>query len=85
MKEKIKTLSFWLGVGASIILILDCVSEIFGFAIKSEIVQNIIVTICSVLVLLGVITKKNIGDSIDSTSEELMQEIKINTDETKKD
>ena len=84
MKEKFRTVSFWLSLGASIVLVLDCLSQIFGFAVRSEVVQMIIATVCSVLVLLGVVTKRDLKDSKELTPEELLEEIKISSDDIKK-
>ena len=84
MKEKIKTTSFWLGLSGALVLIADCVSDIFGIAMFSDKVESVVITICSVLVLLGIITKKNVGDSAESTTEELLYEIKNQDDNDNK-
>lgn len=78
MKEKIRTTSFWLGVSSACILIVDCVSDILGFEICSGTIEKIVMTIASVLVMLGIITKKNVGDSGDISSEELLKELQEN-------
>ena len=86
MKEKIKTTSFWLGIGGAIVILVECVASVFGFNVAPELVEKIIVSVCSVLVLLGVITKKTVNDKAESTQEELLSEIKdkeFNSDEEK--
>lgn len=76
MKEKIKTTTFWLGVSSAIILIIDCVAELFDFKISSGVIEGILTTVCSVLVLLGIVTKKNVGDSCEISQDDLLQELK---------
>lgn len=80
MKEKLKTTSFWLGVGSAIVVIVDSIGELFGFGIASQEISNIFVSICSVLVLLGIVTKKSTTDTTDSSQEELLTEIKNSQD-----
>lgn len=75
MKEKLKTTSFWLGLCGAVVLIVECVADIFNIKICSDIIENIVVTICSVLVMLGIVTKKNVGDTQVSSKEDLLQEI----------
>ena len=79
MKDKIKTTSFWLGVGGAIVILIDCISSIFGFSIAPDVVENIIISVCSILVLLGVITKKSVNDKGERSKEDLLQEIKNNS------
>lgn len=75
MKEKIKFLSFWLGLGGAIIIIINSLSSILGFEICTGDIENIILSVCSILVLLGIITKKNSSEIDVSTQEELLDEI----------
>lgn len=75
MKEKLKTTSFWLGIGSCVILIISCLSKIFGFEICEEQIENVVVTICSVLVTMGIITKKNTTDADTNSKDELIADI----------
>ena len=75
MKDKIKTSSFWLGLGGAVVLCINCLSDLFGVTICEERVEGIIVTICSVLVMLGIITKKNVSDTNPVSKDELIVEI----------
>ena len=58
MKERLKTTSFWLGLSGAVVIIVESISSLFNVEIASSVVEGIIMTICSVLVLLGIITKK---------------------------
>lgn len=75
MKNKIKTTSFWLGVGSSIVIALSCLSELFGFEVCTDVVDNIVVCVCSVLVMLGIITKRSDQDVESVTKDDLIAEI----------
>lgn len=81
MKDKLKTTSFWFGVSGAVVLILDCLSRIIGIEVYSSTVQNIILSICSILITVGFITKRKVGDTVEVSKEELLDEIE---DEMKK-
>lgn len=75
MINKLKTTSFWLGLSGAVVLILDSLSSIFNIKLYSQEVQSIIITICSVLVMLGIVTKKNTDDKNDSSKQELLDDL----------
>ncbi len=56
MKEKFKSYSFWMSVTAGVILVINNLGKVFGFAVKSETVTQIVDSICGVLILFGVLT-----------------------------
>lgn len=74
MKEKIKTTSFWLGVAGAVLILIESVADIFNVTICSETIETIVVSICSILVLLGIITKKNVSDTSAVSTEDLLME-----------
>lgn len=75
MKNKIRTTSFWLGLSGAIVIILETISNILGLNLYSKEIESIILSICSALVMVGIITKKNVTDEKESTSEDLLEEI----------
>lgn len=74
MKKKFRTTSFWLGLCSAIVLILDTISEIIGLELYSNEVKRIVLSICSILVTIGIITKRNENES-DVSKEDLLKEI----------
>lgn len=74
MKKKLRTTSFWLGLCGALVLILDTISEIIGLELYSKEVERIVLSICSILVTIGIITKRNENDS-DVSKEDLLKEI----------
>ena len=75
MKNNLKTTSFWVGVSGAIVVILDCLSSILNIKLYSQEVQTIIISICSVLIMVGYITKKSVDDKVESTKEDLLQDL----------
>lgn len=80
MKNKIRTTSFWLGLSGAIVIILETISNIFGLNLYSKEIESIILSICSALVMVGIITKKNVSDEKESSSEDLLEEINKDKD-----
>ena len=59
MKQKFRTTSFWLGLCGAIVIVLESISGVFGINLYSKEIESIILSICSALVMLGIITKKS--------------------------
>lgn len=80
MKKKIRTTTFWLGLSGAIVIVLETISSAFGINLYSKEIESIIMSICSALVMLGIITKKNVGDETVS-KDTLLEEIENSKDE----
>lgn len=74
MKQKFRTTTFWLGVSGAIVIILECISDVFGINLYSKEIENIVMGICSALVMLGIITKKSIKDKEQLPQDDLLEE-----------
>ena len=83
MKKKFRTTSFWLGLSGAVVIVLETLSNIIGINLHSREVESVILSICSALVMLGIVTKKNVKDVNESNAEDLLEE--INLEKTKKD
>ena len=55
LKEKIKSYSFWVSLASAIVLILKVIGTKFGFTIDASLASDLITSICSVLVITGII------------------------------
>lgn len=75
MKEKIKTTSFWLGVSGALVVTLDTLSGIFGVQLYSKEVETVVLTVCTILIMLGFVTKKNTGDRVEISKQDLLDEV----------
>lgn len=83
MKKKIRTTSFWLELSGAVGIMLETISSVLKLELYSKEVEAIILAICSVFVVLGVITKKDVNDEKESSSEELLEEINKDNKEEK--
>lgn len=57
MKEKLKSYSFWVGLIASIMLVVKFIAENFGFSINEESINTVVNSILGILTVFGVINK----------------------------
>ena len=55
LKDRAKTYSFWVSLTSAIILILKVIGSKFGFEVDAVFVSDLVTSMCSVLVLLGII------------------------------
>lgn len=78
MMQKFKTTTFWLGLSSAIVIVLDTISGVFGIDLYSKEIESIVLSICSALVMLGIVTKRDSKDINISTREELLDEIDKN-------
>lgn len=83
MKKKFKTTSFWLALSGASVIILETLSKVIGLNLYSKEVETIILTICSLLIMLGYVTKKDVTDESDSSKDDLLED--LNKDKAKDD
>lgn len=74
MKQKLKNYSFWVGLSASIMLVVKFVAENFGFKIDENLINNIINSILGILTILGVINSPTKSNSTNGVSNEKLDE-----------
>lgn len=55
LKEKIKSYSFWVSLTSALVLILKVIGSKFGFNIDATLASDIITSLCSILVITGII------------------------------
>ena len=76
--KKIKKYSFWTGLSAAVVILVNALGKAFGFSIDNQIVEEIIMAICGVLVALGIVclpvnTKQE--DDISSNDENKSEQV----------
>ena len=70
LKDKMKTYNFWISLVSAILLTVKVVGDKYGFIVDSNLVMDITTGVCSVFVILGIITSptkansKSIGEKI---------------------
>lgn len=64
---KIKTTGFWLSLSGAILILVQTIGNIVGFAINAQYFNEIVTSICGVLVVVGVLipTKKSKEDDVE--------------------
>lgn len=80
IKQRLKNVGFWVSLGAAIVLILDA----FGVSINVPYAQEVINTVCSSLVLLGLLNDPTSGkgylDGKDMTLSSVISSILLDSD-----
>lgn len=56
IKEKLKTYNFWVSLGSAVFLILQIAGQKFGFYVDEGLFHDLFTSLCSILVILGIIT-----------------------------
>ncbi len=90
--KKIKSYSFWVSLSGAIIVLLNAFGNAFGFEIENKIVEDCVMSIASVLVVLGIVSngknsKENAANDveIDEEQNDVEEEILIEDCEEKED
>lgn len=55
LKERIKTYNFWVSLSSAIFLTLKLLGHQFGFHVDESLFSDLITSLCSILVILGII------------------------------
>lgn len=76
--KKFKTYAFWVALSSAVVILLQSLGKLFGFEIESSIIENVIMSICGVLVVLGIVTKPSDSqeDKKDESNKDNEKEIK---------
>ena len=56
MMKKFRTYAFWVALSGAIVILVQSLGKLFGFQIESVLIENVIMSICGVLVVLGIVT-----------------------------
>ena len=84
-KEKIKTYSFWTGLSAVVVLLCNSIAKCFGFSIDDGLIEDIIMSICGVLVAVGFVCAPKSQKTDTTNTEEIKDELTEALDEEEKD
>lgn len=84
MKNKIRTTSFWLGLSGAIVVLASAISNLFGVSISSSVVEDIVLSVCAVLICFGFVNKRTESGETCSKEELLDDILKENENEDEK-
>lgn len=70
---KIKTTGFWLSLSGAILILVQTIGNIVGFAVNVQYFNEIVTSICGVLVVVGVLipTKKSKEDDVEEHTDDI--------------
>lgn len=79
-KEKLKSYNFWISLVSALILILNILGDKFNFTVDPNLVIDLSTALCSIFVILGIISipkqKTNTNYTIEQTTERISADIK---------
>lgn len=55
-KKLISNYGFWTGLSAAAVMLFTSISKAFGLSIDNKIIEDIIMSICGVLVVFGIVS-----------------------------
>ncbi len=56
LKNRVKTYAFWVALSSAVVVLVQSLGKLFGFEIESSTIENVIMSICGVLIVLGIVT-----------------------------
>lgn len=78
LSERIKTYNFWVSLSSAIFLIIKVLGNQIGFDVDESLFSDLITSICSILVLLGIIVPPKYPElKISSKSKEIVNNEEI--------
>jgi len=51
-----KSYGFWTTLAGAVVILMNALGELFGFAIESKLIENVIMAVAGVLVALGIVS-----------------------------
>ena len=66
-----KSYSFWTTLAGAVVLFVNLLSKLCGFAVESELISDVIMAFAGILVALGIVTMpKNNGNNEENAEQE---------------
>ena len=76
--KKIKSYGFWVALSGAVVLLVNSLGEIFGFAVEDQVISNLIMAVAGVLIVLGVVnmpSKEELEEIEDQKTEEQSEKL----------
>ena len=86
MKKLFKSYSFWAALSCAVAIFLEDLSELLNLDINVSLVESVIMSFCGVLVVLGIVNKKDNQKKeddkiIDTTSKDIEETIDLSNND----
>ena len=65
-----KSYGFWTTFAGVVVILVNALGELFGFAIESKLIENVIMAVAGVLVALGIVSMNGNKDNNDKLQNE---------------
>ena len=72
--KKIKSYGFWVALSGAVVLVVNALGKVFGFAVEDELISDLIMSIAGFLVVLGIVTMPEKDSQEDQEPEKDEQE-----------
>ena len=69
-KDRIKSYSFWTALSAGVVVLVQAIAKCFGLQIQEELISDIIMSVCGLLIVFGVVTMPKKDNSSENINEE---------------
>lgn len=63
MKNRIKSYSFWTALSGAVVIFLNALGDLFGFAVQDELVSGLVMAVAGILVVFGIVTMPSNEDT----------------------
>lgn len=74
-KDRIKSYGFWTALSGAVVILAQSIAKCFGVEVQEELISDIIMSVCGVLVVFGIVTMPNKKETEENTEEtEINQE-----------
>ncbi len=74
-KDRIKSYGFWTALSGAVVILVQSITKCFGVEVQEELISDIIMSVCGVLVVFGIVTMPNKKETEENTEEtEINQE-----------
>ncbi len=68
-KDRIKSYGFWTALSGAVVILVQSITKCFGVEVQEELISDIIMSVCGVLVVFGIVTMPNKKETEENTEE----------------
>ena len=73
-KDRIKSYGFWTALSGAVVILVQSITKCFGVEVQEELISDIIMSVCGVLVVFGIVTMPNKKADSDESEEKTESE-----------
>ena len=75
MKKLFRSYAFWVALAGAVVIFLEDISALIGLDINVSVIESLIMSICGVLVVLGIVKKKDTPETNEESSNETLEDV----------